>query len=119
MPMKSREGVTLSPFPEAIMAGLSSGQRKFLRSKAHHLKPLVLVGKQGLTDTLVDSVNVNLEAHELIKVRFNEHKEEKRDITDAIAERTESEIAGILGHVAILYRPRKDPEKRTIKLPVG
>ena len=52
------------------MASLSSGQRKFLCSKAHHLKPLVLVGKQGLTDTLVESVNVNLEAHELIKVRF-------------------------------------------------
>jgi RNA-binding protein len=78
-----------------------------------------LVGKQGLTDTLVESVNVNLEAHELIKVRFNEHKDEKHSITDAIAEQAGAEIAGILGHVAIIYRPRRDPEKRTIKLPAS
>lgn len=98
------------------MEPLTSSQRKSLRSQAHHLKPLVLVGKQGLTDTLVKSVDVNLDAHELIKVRFNEHKDEKKEIAAAIAERTESQLAGLIGHVAILYRQHKEPEKREIRL---
>lgn len=98
------------------MEPLTSSQRKSLRSQAHHLKPLVLVGKQGLTDTLVKSVDVNLDAHELIKVRFNEHKDEKKEIAAAIAERTESQLAGLIGHVAILYRQHKEPEKRKIRL---
>ena len=98
------------------MESLTSSQRKYLRSQAHHLKPLVLVGKQGLTDTLVKSVDVNLDAHELIKVRFNEHKDEKKAIAAAIAERTESQLAGLIGHVAILYRQHKEPEKRKIRL---
>lgn len=98
------------------MEPLTSSQRKSLRSQAHHLKPLVLVGKQGLTDTLVKSVDLNLDAHELIKVRFNEHKDEKKEIAAAIAERTESQLAGLIGHVAILYRQHKEPEKRKIRL---
>jgi len=96
---------------------LSSGQRKYLRSLAHHLDPIVLVGKQGVTDHLVTSVDQALAAHELIKVRFNEHKSEKRALTDQIAERTGAGVAGILGHVAILYRPHAEEEKRRIKLP--
>lgn len=98
------------------MESLTSGQRKYLRSQAHHLKPLVLVGKQGVTDTLIESIDENLDAHELIKVKFNEHKDEKRALSEDIATRTHGEIAGIVGHVLILYRRHKDPEKRKIDL---
>ncbi len=96
---------------------LTSPQRKFLRSLAHHLDPIVLVGKQGVTDHLVASVDQALTAHELIKVRFNGHKDEKRALAEEIRERTGSEVAGILGHVAILYREHPEEEKRRIKLP--
>ena len=99
------------------MTPLTNAQRKYLRSKAHHLKPLVLVGKQGITDTLIRSVDTNLDAHELIKIRFNDHKDEKKVLAQEIVERTESDLAGLIGHVAIVYRPHKDPEKREITLP--
>lgn len=95
---------------------LSAPQRKQLRSLAHHLDPAVLVGKHGVTDTLVKSVDTALDAHELIKVRFNEHKREKKLLTAEIVERTGCELAGIIGHVAILYRQNEDPEKRVVKL---
>lgn len=99
-----------------MMTPLTSSQRKQLKSKAHHLKPIVFVGKRGLTNTLTDAADVALAAHELIKVRFSDRKDEKKEITALIAERTESQIAAILGHVAILYRQHPDPEKRKIKL---
>ncbi|MBI2434789.1 MAG: ribosome assembly RNA-binding protein YhbY [Candidatus Hydrogenedentes bacterium] len=99
------------------MQELSSVQRKYLRGQAHHLEPLVLVGKQGVTETLVRSVSQALDAHELIKVRFNEHKPEKKALVEEICRQTGCAAAGIVGHVAILYREQSDPQKRKIVLP--
>ncbi len=93
---------------------LTSSQRKKLRSLAHHLEPVVYIGKQGLTDAVVVAANRALNDHELIKVRFIEFKDEKRPLTDQLASSTGSEVAGILGHVAILYREHPDPESRKI-----
>jgi RNA-binding protein len=98
------------------MTELSSSQRKELRSLAHHLDPLVLVGAKGVTETLIRSVRDSLEAHELIKIKFNEHKDEKKTLIEQIAESTESAVVGTIGHVAILYREHPTPEKRRIKL---
>jgi RNA-binding protein len=96
---------------------LNPAQRKFLRSTAHHLEPLVIIGKQGLTDALVKAAGDVLEAHELIKIRFNDFKNEKQDIADKVAFRTGSDVVGIIGHVAILYRHQSDDEKRKIEVP--
>lgn len=96
---------------------LSSGQRKFLKSEAHHLEPLVLLGKQGVTDTLVRSVAENLAAHELIKVRFNEFKAEKKVLSEDIAFRTGAEVVSIIGHVCTLYKQHPEAEHRQIELP--
>lgn len=101
------------------MSDLSSSQRKYLRSLAHGLKPQVFVGKQGVTDTLIQSVEDSLRAHELIKIKFIDHKEkaDKQSISDEIATRTTSHIAGMVGHVLMLYREHSEPEKRRITLP--
>lgn len=98
------------------MHALSSAQRKELRGLAHHLDPLVFIGKQGLTDTVVKSADESLQANELIKVRFIEHKKEKKELSAEIAQRCEAQIAGIIGHVLILYRQHPDAEKQKIGL---
>lgn len=96
------------------MDNLSSAQRKKLRELAHHLEPIVYVGKQGLTDGLYAAVADALLAHELIKVKFNDFKSEKKGMTAQIAAHTDAAIAGIIGNVAILYRPHPEPEKRKV-----
>ena len=99
------------------MPELSSAQRKALRGQAHHLEPIVLIGKSGITETLVRSTGDALQAHELIKIRFNDFKDQKKEMTAELAKATESEVAGIIGHVAILYRENEKPEKRKITIP--
>lgn len=101
------------------MDTLTSSQRRYLRALAHHLDPVVLVGKQGLTDMLVRAAAEALDVHELIKVRFNDFKEEKRDLTEEIARRTGAQIVGAIGHVFILYRRQPEEEKRKIDLPAS
>jgi len=98
------------------MPELSGAQRKYLRGMAHYLKPLVQVGKNGLTDPVVESIDKALDDHELVKVRIS-GGENKREMADEIAERTGSAWVGMIGFVVTLYRQQEDPEKRTIDLP--
>jgi len=96
---------------------LSSAQRKYLRGLAHHLEPVARVGKSGLTEAFVGNLEEALESHELVKVRFADWKDRKRELSAEICERLECELAGMVGHVAMLYRPARDPDGRKIQLP--
>ncbi|MBP7584616.1 MAG: ribosome assembly RNA-binding protein YhbY [Spirochaetes bacterium] len=93
---------------------LKYSQRKKLKSLAHDLRPVIQVGKKGLTDELTSAVDKALLDHELIKMKFVGFKEEKRGIIEAVAESTACTVVEIIGHVAILYRPHPDEEKRRI-----
>lgn len=101
------------------MIPLTGADRRFLRGRAHALRPVVQIGKAGLTETVLATIEQNLVAHELIKVRFVEHKDEKKALAAEIAERTGSAVAGLIGHIAVLYRPHRDPAQRRIRLPRG
>jgi RNA-binding protein len=96
---------------------LSSSQRKFLRAEAHHLDPVILIGKGGVTDALIGAANAALVSHELVKVRFNDFKDQKQELVRDIEARTGAELCGLIGHVAIFYRQQPDPDKRKIELP--
>ncbi len=102
------------------MKKLEGFQRKYLRGIAHGLKPVILIGQKGLTPELIKSAGEALESHELIKIKFLDFKkkEQKSEITTLLERRTASEIVGLIGHTAILYRQQKDPEKRKVSLPL-
>lgn len=101
---------------ENIVTKLTTAQRSFLKSLAHHLEPICFVGKNGLTDAVFQSVEAAFDTHELLKLRFNDCKKQKREMSAEIAESTQSHLVDIVGHVAILYREHPDPEEREIDL---
>ncbi len=98
---------------------LKGSQKKYLRGLAHNLNPAAFIGHKGITETLLKEIDKALEATELIKVKFNDYKEKdlKNSLTEEIAKATGSHIAGMVGHVAILYRQNSDKEKQHITLP--
>jgi RNA-binding protein len=95
---------------------LTPAQKKNLKKLAHHLDPVVTVGHQGVTESVLAKTEEGLLSHELIKVRFGSHKEEKADLTEILIRFTGSRLVGLIGHVAILYREHPDPEKRRISV---
>ncbi len=99
------------------MTQLIGAQKKYLRGLAHGLKPVVRVGRNGLTEGLVDSLDQALDSHELVKVKFTDFQDQKKTIAAEIDQRLGSVQAGAIGHVVIFYRPARDPEKRAIRLP--
>ena len=99
------------------MKTLRGSIRTYLRGQAHHLKPLVIIGQQGVTDTVIQAINDALELHELIKIKFNSFKEQKKELAAEIEQQTRSELLGIIGNIAIYYRQQPDKDKRKIQLP--
>ena len=101
------------------MKELSSTQAKYLRGIAHGLKPVVFIGQKGLTDALIRSTEEAFDSHEVIKIKYIDYKEKKQktEIARILGERTGSHLAGMIGHIAILYRQHNDSEKRKIVLP--
>ena len=101
------------------MKKLTSTQTKYLRGIAHGLKPVVFLGQKGLTNALISSTEEAFDRHELIKIKFIDFKEKKQKtkMAEALEIRTGSHLAGIIGHIAILYRQHPDQEKRKIILP--
>ena len=92
---------------------LTSKQRKLLRSKAHHLKPYIIIGKNGLTESSINSISRLLNQHELIKVKIVD-KENRENIKDKILLKTSSSIVGSIGKIVIIYKEsdnKDDAEK--------
>lgn len=98
------------------METLTGKQRKILRAQAHHLDAVIMVGKQGASDSLITAVDSALNDHELIKIKFVDLKDEKNAITDTIVEKTGSHVVGKIGNTSILFRQNKDPQKRKYKI---
>ena len=91
--------------------------RKLLRRRAHHLEPIVLIGKNKITGGTINNINKALEARELIKIKFGGFKDEILSLSEKIAELTHSEIVGIIGHTLILFRQNPDSAKQQIHFP--
>lgn len=95
---------------------LTGKQKRFLRSKAHHLKPIFQVGKSGVTENMIKQLIDVLEKRELIKINILQNcLEDKETIAEQIAEGTEAEIVQIIGNHIVLYKESK--ENKTIILP--
>lgn len=96
---------------------LSGRQRRFLRAQAHDLRAAVQLGRVGLSPPALDEIERALDAHELVKVRLAAGREERPALVRELEESLGCAPVGVVGQVAILYRPHSDPEQRRIELP--
>ncbi len=94
------------------MTELTSKQRKVLEKYAQPMSALVQIGGAGLTESQVAQIDRCLADHELIKVKFNEFKEDKKDLTAEVVQKTNATLVRIIGNVAILYRPAEKADER-------
>ena len=92
------------------MKALNPKQKRYLRTLAHKLKPVVIIGGAGLSEGVINEINLSIEHHELIKVRINAaDRQERIDTMQAICDATDSALVLSIGHVAVFYRPAKHP----------
>ena len=98
------------------MNKLTSANRKYLRSLAHHIDPVVLIGKNGINNGVINSIEIALNSKELIKIKFRDFKDQKKNLSEDIERLTNSNIVGIIGNILILYRESHDPDNIKIRI---
>lgn len=82
-----------------------------LKSKVHHLKPVVIIGNNGLTEAVIQEINSALTAHELIKIRAAvKNSEELSQVAKEICIKTESTLIHTIGHIIAIYRKTVETE---------
>ena len=96
---------------------LSAAEKKHFRGIGHHLKPVVLVGGGGLSESLLAELDRALEDHELIKVKVHaEDRDTRRAVVDALPAACGCEVVVTIGNVALIYRAAKKQNRKLSNL---
>ena len=88
---------------------LTNNQKKYLRSLAHDLNPFVMIGQNGLSESVLAEIDSTMLKHELIKIKLKvDNRKEKQQIMKKIIEFSLAELVQIIGGVIVIYRPFED-----------
>ncbi|MGA2246743.1 MAG: YhbY family RNA-binding protein [Verrucomicrobiota bacterium] len=92
---------------------LTNAQIRRFKAAAQLLEPMLKIGKAGLSDGFVQTVSAALNRHELVKIKFAEFKEQKKELAPLLAEKTNSHLVMRVGNVMVLHRPKTAPAAAT------
>lgn len=88
---------------------LRGKERARLRSQANILKPIVMIGKDGLTETVIDQIDQIIEIRELIKIKIqNNSAEDAKTVAEEVARELKAEVIQVIGGIVVLYREAKE-----------
>lgn len=91
---------------------LSAAERRALKSRAHPLRPVLIVGSKGLTESVMKEAEVALKSHELIKVKLaSDDREERANQFHALAAALAAIPVQQIGKIAVLYREKPEEPK--------
>ncbi len=98
---------------------LRGKQKRFLRSKAHNLRPLFQIGKEGLSENWLENVNDAIEKRELLKVTILQNSLVSTDeVSEFVEKHSAITVVQKIGHVLVLYKKSADKENREISAEV-
>ena len=93
-----------------MLEPLTNVQIRKFKAAAQLLEPMLKVGKAGLSDGFISTVSQALGQHELVKIKFAEFKEQKKELAPLLAEKTGSHLIMRVGNVMVLHRPKAGVE---------
>lgn len=88
---------------------LSNRELRDLKGRGQLLRPTVFIGKEGVSAAVIKSLDDALAHHELVKVKFMDFKEQKKELAPLLAEKTASRLVMRVGNVAVLFRKKPAP----------
>jgi RNA-binding protein len=87
---------------------LTNAEKRDLKARAQRLEPVVKLGHGGMSEAFLRSLDEALTQHGLVKMKFSDHKEERKVLAPEIAERTGSALVMQVGNVAVFFRPKPE-----------
>jgi RNA-binding protein len=95
------------------MVSLSSAQIRALKAQAQRLNATLKIGKEGISPRFLAALDEALQHHELVKVKFDGFKDQKKELSPQLAEKSGSHLVTRVGNVVVLFRPKPAEEKPT------
>jgi RNA-binding protein len=86
------------------MVSLSNAQIRDFKARAQRLKATLKVGKEGLSPRFIAALDEALKHHDIVKVKFDDFKDQKKELAPQLAEKTGSHLVTRVGNVAVLFR---------------
>ena len=97
---------------------ITTKQRAFLRGLGNALDPVMQIGKDGITDNVLNGVNLLLEARELVKFKMLKNcDEDAKTLANEIARRVGADVVQVIGNIFILYKRSTRKDFKHIQLP--
>ena len=91
---------------------LTNRELSALKSRAQLLKPMLKVGKEGLSPAFLKAVDETLAHHDLVKVKFDEFKDKRKELGPQLAAGVSARIIMAVGHVVVLFRRKPEPASK-------
>jgi len=95
------------------MVPLTNPERRELKARAQRLKATLKIGKEGMSPQFLAALDDALKHHDLVKVKFDDFKDQKKELSPQLAEKTGSQLVTSVGNVAVLCRPKQVAEEST------
>ncbi len=89
---------------------MTSARKKQLKAQAHSLKPIIIIGQSGLTESVLTEIDKTLDTHELIKIKIRAEREDRKQISQQIIDVSQAELIQSIGQIIAVYR--KNPDKK-------
>ncbi len=93
------------------MDSLSTVQKKYLKKLGHDLSPVVRLGNAGLTEAVINEINIAIDHHELIKIKIPAEREARKEIAAKICEDCGAILVNSIGHIILIFK-RNHPEPK-------
>ena len=95
------------------MVSLTNAHMRVLKAQAQRLKATLKLGKEGLSPQFLAALDHALKHRELVKVKFDDFKEQKKELAPQLAEKSGSRLVTRVGNVVVLFRPKPaEPQPR-------
>lgn len=98
---------------------LRGKQKRYLRSEAHHMQPLVQIGKGGLTESVIDQIEETLERRELIKVTLLQNTDEVvEDVAEVLERELDCDVVQTIGRILVVFKPSSREKYQKVSVAV-
>jgi RNA-binding protein len=91
---------------------MKKSEKAWLRGRGQLLEPAVRLGHQGVSTEFLAELNRCLDRAELVKIKFGEFKDQRKNLAPQIASQSNSALVGMVGHTALYFRQQADPARR-------
>ncbi len=96
---------------------MNSVRKKQLKAQAHLLKPVIIIGQAGLTESVLKEIEITLDTHELIKIKIRAERDDRKTIREQIIIETKAELIQSIGQIVVIYRKKPEPKVEKVTGP--